>query len=207
MKSLCLSGVLGVFLVFIAGTGLVIAQEAISPNADAPVYAIDGVHSTIGFSVKHLGIATTRGVFTDYEGEVSYDPENLESFKADVTIQVASINTNNQARDNHLRSGDFFAAEEFPVITFKSDRLEKRGDGLVLVGDLTIRGVTRQITMPVTMAGPVQGMGGKTVAALEARTTINRLDYGVAWSQTMDNGGLIVDSAVNIEVELELHQK
>lgn len=189
-----------------AGTGLAVAQTETMP-IESPEYMIDSVHSTIGFAVKHLAIATTRGRFMDYDGAVNFDPKNLEAFKAKVTIQVASINTDNEGRDNHLRSGDFFDAEEFPVITFVSNRLEKRGEGLILVGDLTIRDVTREITMPVEISGPVVGPKGKNVVALSAQTTINRLDYGVSWSKTMDNGGLVVDSNVKINVELELHQK
>jgi polyisoprenoid-binding protein YceI len=188
---------------------LVLARgtPAAAGDAGAPAYTIDPVHSTIGFAVKHLGVSTTRGKFTEYEGVVRYDPDNPAAFETDVTIQAASINTDNEGRDNHLRSGDFLAADEFPVITFKSNRLEKRGEGHVIVGDLTIRGVTRQITFPVALAGPVDATGGKTVAALEAVTAINRQDYGVSWSKTLDTGGLVVSDTVELVVELELHRK
>ena len=176
-------------------------------ETQAPAYTIDPVHSTIGFAVKHLQIATTRGKFNEYSGIVHYDPDNLDAFKAEVTIRVDSIDTGNEKRDQHLLSGDFFLAEEYPVITFESSRLDKRGEGHVIVGELTIRGVTKELTFPVDIAGPVPSPFGQKVMALSAETVINRQDFGISWSKQMDGGGFVVADEVKLIVELELHQQ
>lgn len=171
--------------------------------SEAVTYDIDGSHSTLGFAVKHLQVGTTRGGFLDYAGTVTFDPNNFESFSADVTIQTASIDTKNKGRDDHLKSGDFFDAAGFPTITFKSERLEKRGEGQVIVGDLTIKDVTKTVTIPVSLMGPVNSPFGPKVIGIKGQTFINRQDFNVSWSKTMDNGGLVVDDTVNLIIEIE----
>ncbi len=187
---------------------LIFALFAVSSSVlAADTYEIDAGHSTIGFAVKHLAVGTTRGSFTDYAGVFNFDPNDYSTFEVDVTIQTKSINTNLEARDTHLRSGDFLDAENNPTISFKSTRLEKRGEGQVIVGDLTIRGVTKQVTVPVTLAGPVKSPFGATVIGIAGDLRINRQDYGVAWSKNLDNGGLVVDDFVDLIVELEAQKK
>ena len=170
-------------------------------------YAIDVSHSTIGFAVKHLQVGTTRGAFSDYTGSIHYDPENLASFSADVSIKVDSIDTRNEGRDEHLRNPDFFDTATYPNITFTSNRLEKRGEGHVIVGDLTIRDVTKQLTIPVQISGPVKSPFGSTVMALAAQITINRQDFNVSWSKQLDNGGLVVADLVDLIIEIEAQYK
>ncbi|MCA9406978.1 MAG: YceI family protein, partial [Candidatus Omnitrophica bacterium] len=159
-----------VLLAFVSSFAVAAEMEE-AENAEAVVeemadevghFDIDVGHSTIGFAVKHLQVGTTRGSFTDYTGKIAYDPEDLSLFSADVTIQTASIDTKVEARDKHLKSGDFFEVEKYPTITFKSNRLEKRGEGMVLVGDLTIKEVTKTLTVPVTVSGPVNSPFGAT---------------------------------------------
>ena len=180
---------------------------AIEPTTgDASVYKIDNVHSTIGFAVKHLVVSTTRGSFSDYEGTVKYDPTDLSSFEANVAIQAASIDTNNEKRDAHLKSDEFFGVEEFPLITFKSTSLEKDEEGdYVIIGSLSIRDVTKEIKIPVEINGPVQSPQGFLALGIIGETSIDRQDYNVSWSKTLDNGGLMVSDTVRLIVELELH--
>ena len=173
----------------------------------AETYDIDGSHSTIGFAVKHLMVSTVRGSFTDYKGQIEFDGANLDAFKADVTIQVKSINTSVEARDNHLRSPDFFDAEAFPAITFVGKKLEAQGDGYVLTGDLTIRDVTKEIAIPVSISGPVKTPFGSDAIGLSGEITINRQDYGVKWSKALDSGGMVVEDNVKLLIDLEAHHK
>ncbi len=190
--------ILGVFI---------LSFVASSSFAAAAKYDIDVSHSTLGFAVKHLQVGTTRGGFNDYVGSISYDPDDLSTFNAEVTIQVSSIDTNSEARDNHLKAPDFFDVEKFPTITFKSTRLEKRGEGAVMVGDLTIKDVTKEITFPVSVSGPVQSPFGATVIGIQGETVINRQDYGVSFSKALDNGGLVVDDMVVLVIEIEASLK
>lgn len=173
----------------------------------AKTYTVDHSHSTIGFKVRHLGIGTTRGSFTDYDTTITFDPMSPEAFTADVEIQVDSINTKNQGRDDHLRSPDFFDAQQFPLITFKSTTLEKTADGYQIVGDLTIKDVTKTITLPALIAGPIKSPFGADVISIEAEGSINRKDFNVNWSKTLDNGGLVVGEKVEMIIEIEAHLK
>ncbi len=170
-------------------------------------YDIDVTHSTLGFAIKHMQVGTTRGGFNDYTGSVSYDPDDFSTFNAEVTIQVNSIDTKVEARDKHLIAPEFFDAEKFSTITFSSTRLEKRGEGTVIVGDLTMKGVTKEITFPVLISGPVKSPFGATVIGIEGETMINRQDYGISFSKALDNGGLIVDDMVKLVIEIEAGAK
>ena len=176
-------------------------------ESHAGTYEIDSVHSSLGFAVKHLGISTTRGSFDNFAGSIKFDRDDYSSFSVQVTIQVDSINTRNEGRDKHLKSADFFDAVTYPTITFKSNRLEKRGEGAVIVGDLTIRDVTKELTIPVTLSGPVQSPMGGEVIGIAAVITINRQDYGVSWSKNLDSGGLVVADNVDLILELEAFKK
>ena len=186
------------------------AEEANLPppvEIAATVYEIDPAHSTFGFAVKHLGVSTTHGAFNTFHGSVVFDPNNLSAFKANVEIEAASINTNVEARDKHLRSPDFFDAEKFPQITFKSNRLEKRGEGMVIIGDLTMKAVTKELTIPVTVSGPIAGPMGGEVIGLSAQIQLNRQDFGVSYSKMLDNGGLMVADMVDVTIEIEADHK
>ncbi|MBP9853738.1 MAG: polyisoprenoid-binding protein [Candidatus Omnitrophica bacterium] len=186
------------------------SQEAaapVAPAAQAVSYEIDAVHSTLGFTVKHMAVGTTRGSFSDYKGTVVFDPNDFSTFQADVTINAASIDTNNEGRDKHLKGADFFDAEKFPEITFKSTRLEKNGAGAVIVGNLTMKGVTKEITIPVQITGPIASPHGANVIGLEGQVQVNRQDYGISFSKALDNGGLMVGDNVNIIIEIEAGHK
>lgn len=169
----------------------------------ADTYQIDPVHSTVNFAVKHLVINTVRGNFTEFSGKIVYDEADITKSSVDVTIKAASVNTGNDKRDTHLRSAEFLDAQKYPEILFKSKEIKKEGDGYVVVGDLTLHGVTREVSFPFQILGKIKDPWGKTRIGLEASLTINRQDFGVSWSQTMDNGGLMVGNDVKIELNVE----
>ncbi len=164
-------------------------------------YQIDVTHSSVGFSARHLLISNVKGHFKDFSGVMDFDENDITKSSIEVTIKTASISTANEKRDGHLKSPDFFDAEKHPEITFKSKSVVKTDDGYKMVGDLTIRGVTKEVTMPFTLVGPVEAMG--TRIGLEASLTIKRLDYGVSWSKTLDSGGLVVSNEIKITLEIE----
>jgi polyisoprenoid-binding protein YceI len=160
------------------------------------------------FKVKHLGISTVTGRFRDFAGTITYDPQNPAAARARATIKTASIDTDNDRRDNHLRSADFFEAEKYPEITFTAGRLrEARGDGFKLDGTLTMRGVTRPITLDVEKVGLARGPDGRERMAFNATTTLDRTQYGLTWSRATEAGGLVVGNDVQIVLELETVRK
>ena len=123
--------------------------------------------------------------------------------EANATIQVKSVNTGIEKRDNHLRTADFFEAAKYPEITFKTKRVEKSGDQTILIGDFTMRGVTKEVRLPVTLSGPVKDPQGNTRIGLEAKTTVNRKDYGMKFNAVMETGGLMLGEEVTIEINAE----
>ena len=191
----------------LSGLFVLVLTLSLSVQAQALDYKLDNSHSTIGFAVKHLGISTVRGFFNDYEGSFTLDPNDVKSFKADVTIQATSINTKHEGRDNHLRNSDFFDVEKFPTITFKGEALVKNDDGHQIAGVLTMKGVEKRIYLPVEISGPVDNPYGGKAIGLRGETTINRQDFGISWNKTLDNGGLAVSDDVTLVIELEGHAK
>lgn len=207
--------VLVMMLALVLSSSAVIASEkgsmAGSMNEEAmsgvSTYDIDASHSTLGFAVKHLQVGTTRGSFNVYDGKILLNDGDFDSFAAEVSIDATSINTNNDGRDKHLRSPDFFDTENHPKIKFSSHQLEKRGEGAVIIGDLTIKGITKTLTIPVSVVGPVDGMKGGKVIGIAGYTTINRQDFDISWSKQLDSGGLVVGDMVDLTIEIEAHQK
>ena len=173
------------------------------PVAQADTYEIDASHSGLGFATKHMVISTVRGSFEEFTGSFEYDGKDAASLKASATIKTASIGTKNAKRDDHLRSPDFFDATQFPEITFVSTRTEATADGAILHGNLTMRGVTKEIALPVVISGPVTDPWGKSRVGLEGKAKINRKDWGINWSKSMDNGGLVVSDDVTLEIAVE----
>jgi polyisoprenoid-binding protein YceI len=173
----------------------------------AASFELDASHSTVGFGVKHMVVSTTKGEFTEYTGGFEYDAADPASLKANATIKVASVNTRNAKRDDHLRNSDFFDVANHPEITFVSKRAEAVGDQVVLTGDLTIKGVTKEIKLPLTVNGPVTDPWGNVRVGLEGKTKINRHDFGITWSKAMDGGGLVVGDEVTLDIVVEGTQK
>lgn len=173
-----------------------------SPAAD--VYAIDPAHSTIGFWVRHLVINNVTGRFKDFNGTINYDAADITKSSVQFTAKVTSIDTAVQQRDDHLRSADFFEVAKYPEMTFKSTKIEKKGkDSFLAHGLFTLKGVSKEIAIPFKVFGPIQDPYKKTRLGVEAALTINRQDYGVSWSKTLDGGGLVVGNDVNIHLNLE----
>lgn len=171
----------------------------------ADEYKIDPVHSTVAFSVKHMVINTVHGRFNDYSGQIAYDDKDLSKSSVNVTIKTTSINTDNSQRDGHLRSADFLDADKYPEITFQSKSVAKTADGFVAHGVLTIRGVAKDVDLPFKLNGPIV-VGGSNLLGAEASLTINRQDYGVSWSKSLDSGGLVVANEVKIDINVEARQ-
>jgi len=168
-------------------------------------WLIDDVHTHVGFSTKHMMVSTVRGQFKRYRGTVQLDAANFAKSTFEGEIDVESIDTGNAQRDGHLRSNDFFDAPNHPKITFKSGRIEPKGDGEYAVhGDLTIRGVTKPVALEVEFHGQHKNLQGKTVAGLSARATVNRTDFGVNFNALLEAGGVVVSEKVKIEIEVEL---
>lgn len=165
-------------------------------------WSVDSSHSLIGFSVQHLGVSKTRGKFTDFTGTVTADPKNLAQSSVSFTVQAKSIDTANAARDTHLKSPDFFDVEKFPTLSFVSTKIIKAGNGYRATGNLTIHGITKQITFPFTITGPNKGFQGEPRAGVQARFSINRKDFGLAWSKLVE-GVNVVGEQVEIELDLE----
>jgi len=182
---------------------LILVLSVVSLASGADKYTLDPAHSLIGFSVRHLVISKTHGSFNDVTANLMYDDKDISKSSVDVTINVASIDTDNEQRDEHLRSPDFFDAEKFPNMTFKSKKIEKREDGWVAVGDLTMRDVTREIALPFEIVGIATDSWGNTKMGVEASITIDRRDYGLTWSKAIETGALVVGNDVDIELSLE----
>lgn len=169
----------------------------------AEKYEIDTVHSSVGFSVRHMVISDVKGEFNTLSGTIMFDKGDIANSSVNVTIDAASIDTDNEKRDGHLKSPDFLAVEEHPEITFASKSIRKTDDGYVAVGDLTLRGVTKEVSIPFTVAGPITDSYGNQRIGANGELTIDRHDFGVSWSQTLDNGGLVVGNEVKISLDVE----
>lgn len=173
----------------------------------AETFAIDAGHSEVGFQVRHL-VSQTRGRFNEFAGTVNLDPKNLASSSVDFTIKAASIDTNVDDRDKHLRGADFFDVEKYPEITFKSKSIKKASeDTYNVMGTLTMHGVSKDITLPVTYLGQAKDPWGNTRAGFEAITTLNRKDFGIVWNKALDTGGAMLGDDVKININLETVKK
>lgn len=166
-------------------------------------YSLDTSHSRIGFQARHAMVTKVRGAFSEYEGRIHLDQEDPSRSFAQVTIAAASIDTGNAQRDAHLRSADFFDAERFDTITFTSTSVEAVGDDVYrLTGELTVRDVTRPVTLELEYTGAVADPFGLLRLGFEGHTTINRRDFGLEWNVALDQGGLLVSEKITIELDL-----
>jgi len=168
-------------------------------------WTIDTTHSEVGFKVKHLVISTVSGKFNTFEGTVESDKNDFTDAKINFTADVNSITTGNEQRDGHLKSDDFFNAEQFPKLTFSSTSIVKKDDSdYELTGDLTIRDVTKPITLKVEFGGIEPNFYGNTVAAFELTGKINRKEYGLKWHAATEAGGLVVSDDVKLAITIEI---
>jgi len=168
---------------------------------------IDIGHSELGFKVKHLLVSTVKGHFTAFEGTLAAADDTFEGAKLTLSADIKSVSTNNAARDGHLLSGDFFEAEQFPKLTFVSKSFTKKDSGsFEVTGDLTMRGVTKEVAVHATLHGIGTGMDGKRVAAFEVTGKINRMDFGVKWNSALEAGGFTLGEEVMLDATMELKE-
>lgn len=176
--------------------------------AGNPTWKIDPSHSSAQFSVRHMEISTVRGQFSKVSGTIIYDDADVSKSSVDVTIDATTVDTREPNRDKDIRGADFLDVDKFPTMSFKSTKVEKVSDGkLKVTGDLTIRGVTKSAVLEVDgPSSPIKDPWGNRRMAASAKTNINRQDFGVKWSQTLDNGGLVVANEVAITLDVEMIQ-
>lgn len=190
-------------LVFTAA--LVLAAASAVYSADS--YVIDAVHSDVSFKIRHL-VSKTAGRFDDFGGTIIADFDNLETSSVEFTIKAASIDTRNEDRDKHLRSPDFFDVEKYAEITFLSTTISETGDNTFdVTGTLTMHGVSKEITLPVTYLGEIKDPWGNVKAGFETSVTIDRKDFGISWNKALDAGGLILGDEVEISIALEVKKQ
>lgn len=174
---------------------------------DTTTWTLDPAHSAVEFAVKHMMFTTVRGRFKDVKGIIEVDEQNPNRSTIDVEIGAASIDTGVADRDAHLRSADFLDVESHPAITFRSKRVEgamkRQGDRFTVRGDLTIRGITREVTLDAAFEGTGTDPWGGTRAGVRATTTIDRRDWGLQWNQALETGGILVANEVRIEIEAQ----
>ena len=174
----------------------------------AETYTVDKEHSEAMFRVRHL-VSFVSGKFEDFDGTVNLDPKNPSATTVTFHLKAASINTGVADRDNHLRSADFFDAAKYPEISFTSTSVKPSGtkDVYSVTGNLTMHGITKQVTLPVTFMGFIKDPWGNEKAGFTLETTLNRKDYGITWNKALDNGGVVVGDEVTITIDVELTKK
>lgn len=170
-------------------------------------WVIDPAHTSVNFSVRHLMISKVRGQFNEFQGEIDGDVEDFENATIHFKIETDSINTNQEQRDGHLKSADFFDVEKYPQITFKSTTIEQtKANHFNIVGEMTIKDVTGKVTFHAVREGVAQGENGR-IAGFHASAEINRQDYGLTWQQALETGGVMVGNTVSISVDFEAQEQ
>jgi polyisoprenoid-binding protein YceI len=186
---------------------LVIASLLLAPAAFAASYQIDPAHTQIHFTVPHLVVFKVRGNFNEFAGTVEADAASNTLSGAAATIQVASIDTRNQKRDDHLRSADFFEAAKYPEISFVSKKVEGSGSNITVTGDLTIKGITKEVVLRGGFLGATTDPWGNQRAGFEATGKVNRRDFGLLWNKALETGGMVVGDEIEIGLEVEAVMK
>lgn len=180
-----------------------IFAAAVAAPVLADTYDVDPMHTTIGFGVKHMVVSTVKGKFTEFKGEFSFDPAKPDEAKISATVQAGSVSTGNEKRDGHLKSPDFFDAAKFPDIKFESTGVEKSGDGYIVKGKLTIKETTKEISIPVSINGPIEDPYKNQRVGIEGTFKLNRKDYGLNFDGKLANGGMVVADEVTVEISAE----
>ena len=191
-RSWCVLSLLGAMVFF----PLVVYAEPARWN-------VDPEHSTIEFRVAHMVVSKTSGRFTDYTGFIDLDAEAGSVTSVEATIKAGSVNTNHEKRDTHLRTADFLDVEHYPTMTFKMKSYKKTADNFTMVGDFTLRGVTKEVTLTGHYNGAAKDPWGNTRAGFSAEGKLNRKDFGMVWNKSLDSGGLVVGDEVQIRLEIE----
>lgn len=184
-------GILTVALFLIAGIG------------QAANWKMDTSHTEVEFKVRHMTVGWVTGSFEKFNGKLSYDPNMLKDASVEVEVEMASVNTSDAKRDDHLRAPDFFDVKSHPKMMFKSKKFSEKMGKIHMIGDLTLRGVTKEVAFVVEKTDTIKDPWGNERFGASATATINRKDFGVSWSKVMDNGGLVVGDNVNIMIEVQ----
>ena len=184
-------------------TGLLLANLPIAAQAETAQWTIDPGHSLIEFRVSHMMVSKTTGRLLDYQGFVTMDADAKTLTAIEATINAASINTDHENRDGHLRNADFLDVTHYPTMTFTMKSYKMQGDGYTLVGDFTLRGVTKPVTLTGTFNGVAKDPWGNTRAGFSAEGKLNRKDFGMVWNKTLDSGGLVVGEEVQVRLDIE----
>ena len=180
------------------------AVRTTSPTTTQTTWAIDPGHTSVEFAVKHMMFTTVKGRFGGVQGTITLGEHGLANSAVEVEIDAATVDTRDAKRDEHLRSEDFFHVEQFPTLTFKSTKVEPiSADRARVTGDLTIHGVTREVTLDATMTGQGKNPWGMEVAGFEASTRISRKDFGLEWNVALEAGGLLVGDEIKISLDVE----
>ena len=193
----------------VATSSLALVLSAAVAAAQPVLYNLDGSHTQVGFSVRHF-FSKVPGQFNKFDGKIMLDEKNWANSSVEATIDAASVDTNNEKRDGHLKSADFFEVEKYPTLTFKSTKVTSPSQGkLQVAGDLTIRGVTKPVVLDVDYLGSgavaIQG-NSMSRAGFEARTRVNRKDFGIVWNRNLDQGGTLLGDDVDIVIMVEAMQ-
>lgn len=167
-------------------------------------WGLDPTHSGVSFTIKHMMFSKVRGSFKSFEASIEADPSDLTTASVSFSVDLASVDTNNADRDNHLKSADFFDVENHPKMTFTAKSIAKNGDGsYAMTGDLSLHGVTKSETFTVEFEGEGKDPWGNTKAAFHAAGTVNRTDYGLKWNAALEAGGFLVGDEVKVEIEVQ----
>ena len=169
-------------------------------------YTLDASHTRLGFSARHAMVTTVRGAFKEFEGTAHVDTANPANSKVDVTIKTESVDTGVEDRNAHLRSGDFFEVEKYPTISFASTDVERDGDDWTITGDLTIKDVTKPVTIEFESTGSARDPFGNLRIGFEGRTTLSRKDWGLTWNAALETGGFLVSDKIKLEFDISAIQ-
>lgn len=186
-----------------AAIGALLAGLPADAGAEMARWEIDPDHSLIEFRVAHMVVSKTSGRFTDYKGFVEMDADTKTIKTIEATINAASVETNHDKRDAHLRNPDFLDVAQYPTMTYRMKHAKKQGDTYTIVGEFILRGVTKEVTLVSTLNGVAKDPWGNTRAGFSAEGKLNRKDFGMIWDKTLDNGGLVVGNEVQIRLEIE----
>jgi polyisoprenoid-binding protein YceI len=180
--------------------------DKLSAEEQTGTYNFDKAHSSIGFRVKHMGLVDVPGYFRDFSGTIKYDGKDVAKSSVEFTAKMTSVDTGVARRDEHLRKADFFEVEKYPDMSFKSTKVEKKGKDWMLTGDLTMRGVTKQISFPIMVAGFLKDERG-TKIGVTAETTVNRRDFGVNYGSNLPNGAAMLSDDVKVVLNIEANMQ
>jgi len=180
------------------------ALLALPALAESAEWTVDPAHTTIGFSVPHMVVSEVDGKFKTYTAKALLDEADLTKSTVEFSADVASIDTGDAKRDEHLKSPDFFDAAKFPKVTFKSTKITKSGKGYKLKGELSLHGVTKEVTLDATVSAAIKNPWGKLVRSVKITGKVKRADYGLSWNKTLDQGGVLIGDEVTLHLKLEI---